>query len=143
MDVASIPFNKLIGLERCTDGSDLLVSLPSSPMYTNHLGTVHASALLAVAEAGSAEFLIRQIGNISNLVPVVRRIEAKFKNPANGQIFARSQMDLSEIRKGIDTLNTRGRAMISVEIEVVDESRTICMVSTVEWFVSKTSNESV
>ncbi len=56
MDVTKLPFNHLIGLELADPGSDFLVSLPDDVKYTNHLGTVHASALFAVAEAASGLF---------------------------------------------------------------------------------------
>ena len=51
MDGTQLPFNRLVGLETST--GDLLVSLQAGPQHGNHLGTVHASALLAVAEAGA------------------------------------------------------------------------------------------
>ena len=67
-------------------GSGFLVSLPDGPQYTNHLGTVHASALLAAAEAGSGAFLVRQFGEASGYLPVVRRLEAKFRKPPGGAL---------------------------------------------------------
>ena len=51
MNVTQLPFNRLLGLELGADDNSSLVCLPDGPQYTNHLGTVHASALLAVAEA--------------------------------------------------------------------------------------------
>ena len=84
MDVTQLPFNRLIGLESSAADSGLLVSLPDGPQYTNHLGTVHAAALLAVAEAGSGAFLARRLGGETGLVPVVRRLESKFRRPATG-----------------------------------------------------------
>jgi len=41
----------------------------------NHLGTVHASAQLALAEASRGEFLLRAMGDMQGIVPVVRRLE--------------------------------------------------------------------
>jgi len=64
MDVTALPFNRFLGLEKGASKSGLLVSLPASAQYTNHLGTVHASALLAVAEAGSAEFLLQHFHEV-------------------------------------------------------------------------------
>src|SRR5262245_23280331 len=58
VDVTRLPFNALIGLEPASPESGCLVYLPADPKYANHLGTVHASALLAVAEAGSGAALI-------------------------------------------------------------------------------------
>jgi acyl-coenzyme A thioesterase PaaI-like protein len=63
MDVTALPFNRLLGLEPADPGSGFLVSRPGGPRYTNHLGTVHAAALLAVAEAGSGAFLVRTFGD--------------------------------------------------------------------------------
>src|SRR5687768_16586134 len=63
VDVTGLPFNRLIGLEAGGPEDQFLVSLPGLPQYTNHLGTVHASALLAVAEAGSGAFLVRHLGD--------------------------------------------------------------------------------
>src|SRR5262245_707915 len=89
MDVTQLPFNRHIGLESCPDDGEVLVSLPDGPQYANHLGTVHASALLAVAEAASGAFLVRHFGSGAGVVPVVRRLEAKFKKPARGRVSAR------------------------------------------------------
>ena len=83
MDITQLPFNRLIGLEYAS-GDRLLVALPPGPQYGNHVGTVHASALLAVAEAGSGEFLLQSRGPAIGFLPVVRRREAKFRRPAGG-----------------------------------------------------------
>lgn len=82
MDVTQLPFNRLLGLESAPPGSEFLVSLPDGLQYTNHIGTVHAIALLAVAEAGSAAFLIRHFGDRHGFVPLVRRLESKCCSPA-------------------------------------------------------------
>ena len=50
MDVTKIPFNALIGLAH-SDEPKYLLMLPVDEKYTNHLGTVHAGALFALAEA--------------------------------------------------------------------------------------------
>lgn len=88
MDVTQLPFNKFIGLERCEKEKGFLTSLPDKPEYTNHLGTVHASALFAVAEAGSGEFLFRQFKVTADLLPVVRHAELKFRKPVKGRVSA-------------------------------------------------------
>ena len=55
MDVTDLPFNALIGIERA-EANNALLRLPSDTRYLNHLGSVHASALLALAEAPVASF---------------------------------------------------------------------------------------
>ena len=68
MDVTDLPFNALIGIERA-EANNALLRLPSDPRYLNHLGSVHASALLALAEASSGEFLLRHFGSSEGIVP--------------------------------------------------------------------------
>src|SRR5258708_25602687 len=90
MDITALPFSRLIGLERCAPDSGFLLSLPGTSQYHNHLGTVHAGALLALAESASGEFLLREFGPHQELVAVVRRMEAKFRQPAHGRVSGRA-----------------------------------------------------
>jgi acyl-coenzyme A thioesterase PaaI-like protein len=90
MDIVSLPFNQLVGITHSGNKGSVL-SLPNDLRYTNHLGTVHAAALLALAEATSGEYLIRELKSIGfEVVPVVRRLEAKFRKPAVGAVFSKS-----------------------------------------------------
>ena len=74
--VTELPFNSFLGIQISTESSQLL-RLPSGEKYLNHLGTVHASAQLALAEASSGEFLLRHFGSTHGILSVVRRLEAK------------------------------------------------------------------
>jgi acyl-coenzyme A thioesterase PaaI-like protein len=137
MNVAQLPFNRLIGLEREDPDGGCLVSLPEGPQYTNHLGTVHASALLAVAEAGSAEFLLRGLGDATGYVPVVRRVEAKFRKPASGRVAARAAVRADEVTRWSAELTTRGRVLATVAVDVVDSYGVIVLSALVEWFIAR------
>jgi acyl-coenzyme A thioesterase PaaI-like protein len=138
MDVTTVPFNRFLGLEKAPPESGFLMTLPPGPHYANHLGTIHASALLALAEVSSAEYLLRHYGDPAGLLPVVRRVEAKFRQPARGRVSARAVStgnEMAELRK---TLAARGRALVQVAIEVVDEGEVVVMSALVEWFVTRT-----
>ena len=138
MDVTALPFNRLIGLEQLSPESGFLVLLPPGLQYTNHLGTVHASALFAVAEAASGVFLFRQFGEAATeFVPVVRRAEAKFRRPAQGRVRARSTVAADEILRWKSELTNRDRLSAAVTIEVVDESETVVLSAIVEWFIAR------
>lgn len=137
MDITKLPFNQLIGLELADPESGFLVTLPDKPQYTNHLGTVHGSALLAVAEAGSGEFLVRQLGDIKEVVPVVRKLEAKFRTPATGRVSSRCLVTQSIVTRWADELVSRGRVSASIPVEVVDSNGIVVMSAIVEWFISK------
>ena len=137
MDVTTLPFNRFLGLEPADEASGALVSLPAGKQYTNHLGTVHASALLAVAEAASGAFLARQFEDTAAYVPVVRRIEAMFRNPARGRVSARTHVEPDDLERQLTRLRDRGRCLIMVLVEVQDESGVLALNARVEWFISR------
>ena len=141
VDVTQLPFNRLLGLEAAAAGSGFLVSLPAGPQYANHLGTVHASALLAVAEAGSGAFLARQLGDTAGFVPVVRRLDAKFRRPAAGRVSARAAVADGEVARWAAELAARGRVSAAVPVEVVDGAGVVVLAATVEWFIARASAE--
>ena len=136
MNVTELPFNKLIGLQLAPAGSGLQTSLPDDSQYTNHLGTIHASAMLAVAEAGSGAFLAQHFSGQPGLVPIVRRLEAKFRKPGSGQISARCIITQETVENWLVELNKRGRLSAIVPVDVVDGSGSVVMSATVEWFIS-------
>lgn len=91
MNIEDIPFNRLIGLQREPAGGEFTVSLPADVRYHNHLGIVHAAAQLAVAEAASGDWMLRNFGDhAEEFIAVVRRMETKFKHPARGKIFGKA-----------------------------------------------------
>ncbi|HEV7404171.1 MAG TPA: DUF4442 domain-containing protein [Chthoniobacteraceae bacterium] len=136
--VTELPFNRFVGIEVAADAAHLL-RLPSGEQYLNHLGTVHASALLALAEASSGEFLLRHFGSSDGVIPVVRRIEAKFRKPARGAVGSTAGAAVEALTQLEADLAAKGRALISIGVELHDESGTHVLSASVEWFVQRRS----
>jgi acyl-coenzyme A thioesterase PaaI-like protein len=134
--VTELPFNKFLGIQLAADPTQLL-QLPAADRYLNHLGTVHASAQLALAEASSGEFLMREFGSNTGFIPVVRRLESKFRKPANGVVTSTVSMPSEAIDQLRTNLATKGKAMISIAVELHDESGAHTLSATVEWFITQ------
>ena len=132
--VTELPFNRLIGLERAEPPR--VLRLPAGEQYLNHLGTVHASAQLALAEASSGQFLMRTLGPGAGLIPVVRRLEAKFRKPARGAIASTVTTPADALTQFQAELGAKGRAFLSVTVEVHDETGTHTLSASVEWFIT-------
>jgi acyl-coenzyme A thioesterase PaaI-like protein len=137
--VTELPFNRFLGIEAASEPTQLL-RLPAGAQYLNHLGTVHASAQLALAEASSGEFLLRALGAASGIVPVVRRLESKFRKPANGAVTSTVSTPPETLEQLHTDLAAKGRAIISVAVELHDESGAHTLSATVEWFITRISN---
>lgn len=138
--VTELPFNRFLGIQEA-DTSEHLLHLPAGAQYLNHLSTVHASALLALAEASSGEFLLRHSGSSEAMVPVVRKLEAKFRKPANGAIVSTASADPEALARLDADLAAKGRALILVAVEVHDESGVHALSACVEWFIQRVATK--
>jgi acyl-coenzyme A thioesterase PaaI-like protein len=135
--VTILPFNRHVGIQKSSTAEGLL-ELPSGEQFLNHIGTVHASAQLALAEACSGEFLLNTLANEGGAVPVVRRVEAKFKKPANGKVTARINTSLTVIDQSLADLAEKGRCILTVHVDVHDQQGRHSLSSSFEWFIAKT-----
>src|SRR5256885_157826 len=113
--VTELPFNRFLGLE--TAAAPQLLRLPAGEKYLNHLETVHASAQLALAEASSGEFLLRHFGSMDGIIPVVRRMEAKFRKPARGALVSTASVSPELLGRLDVELAGKGRSLISIAVE--------------------------
>ena len=137
MDITKLPFNSFIGIE-VSQQEGFLLSLPANERYTNHLGTVHAGALMALAEAASGEVLLQSIGHIADsIIPVVRRFECKFRKPAHGEIMARAVLSDTARDHLLADLSSKKRSSIEIVVDIHDETNQHCLTATVEWFVAR------
>jgi acyl-coenzyme A thioesterase PaaI-like protein len=132
--VTELPFNRLMGLERGDAAS--VLTLPSGGQYLNHLGTVHAGALLALAEAASGEHLLQHFRGAEGVIPVVRRMEAKFRKPAHGSVSSAVTIADGEPDRMQRELAAKGRTLIDLAVELYDQSATHVLSAKVEWFIT-------
>ena len=136
MDVTKLPFNHFIGL-KISNKSDYLLMLDNRTEYRNHLNTVHASAQFALAEATSGHFLLNEFSELTGIVPVVRKVETKYKKPTTGAVFSKAKFLEPEKKEVLEALNQKGRAILKVEVSLFDESDVQIMQSVFEWFITK------
>ena len=138
MNVLDLPFNKILLIKK-SDVPDTILMLEDSVKYQNHLGTMHASAQYALAEASSGEILERNFGDWNGAYfPVVRRVEVKYKNPARGRLFSTGFINADRAMKAKKELSEKGRTLVDVMVKIVDEGKNITFESTFTWYIAKT-----
>ncbi len=137
MNVLKLPFNQLLLIKK-SDLPGTILMLDDGTKYHNHLGTVHASAQYALAEASSGEILERNFGDWNGAYfPVVRRVEVKYKNPAKGRLFSTGFIDADRATKAKKELSEKGRTLVNVIVKIVDEGKIVTFEATFTWFISK------
>jgi acyl-coenzyme A thioesterase PaaI-like protein len=134
VNVTAIPFNRFLGLQ--AEGASL--TLPANPNYQNHIGTVHAGAQFALAEAASGQWLLSRFGAESarNLA-VVRHADVKFRRPATGELAAQADVAPEDAERFLDTLSRRGRAVIEVRVRLLDADGNVTLEASFEWFAQR------
>lgn len=138
MDITEIPFNRLVGIKKTRGDNPFLLQLDDLPEYQNHLRTVHAAAQLALAEATSAEYLLRVFKEVGNdVLAVVRKVQAKFSKPVQGTIYSRANISPEEMKRFLETLKSKGRALIAVSVDIVDGQGAVVTKSLIEWFMKR------
>ncbi len=135
MEVTEIPFNKYLGLTTSKSGINSL-ELSIKDNLKNHLGTFHASAQFALAEACSGHLLLSRFSELSSsVIPVLRKTEIKFKNPASESIIASAHIEEKDITNFENQFKRKNRATIAVQVVVREYSGNITMVGSFQWFV--------
>jgi acyl-coenzyme A thioesterase PaaI-like protein len=136
MDILHIPFSKLINL--VFHDSENTLALPFTGDKKNHLGTFHAAAQFALAEAASGLALQQNFPHLEDsVIPVMRKSEVKYKKPAQSDIFAKGKITAEEKARFENQLDKKGRAIITVLVDIIDSDDIISMTGTFEWFVQK------
>ncbi|MDR2915314.1 MAG: DUF4442 domain-containing protein [Tannerella sp.] len=136
MNVLELPFNLHVGLEKSSDSEYLLI-LREEDKYLNHLDTVHASAQFALAEATSGYFLLNEFKELTDVIPIVRKVETKYRKPATGRIFSKADFVNTDKAKAMEELNIRQRVLVTVRVLLYDSEKNNVMQSDFEWFISK------
>lgn len=136
LDITKVPFNRLLGIIQATN-TDYLLQLNAKEEYTNHLGTVHAAALFALAEGSGAQFMIKNFPTdlIDQVIPVLRKAEVTYKKPAKGVIVSIAKLKEGTIDQIIQDLQIKKRTLLVTVVELFDEQKVKVFSANFEWFV--------
>ncbi len=136
MKITDIAFHQKLGIQ-VSEKPAYLLSLPFSESNRNHLNTFHATAIFGLAEVSSGLFLQNEFSEIADKVlPVMRSASVKFKKPATSTIYSSAQFKNIFKSDFINELSAKKRALITVEIKIVDEDNNLIFVGEYEWFVA-------
>ncbi len=136
IDITKVPFNQLLGIS-LSNQADYLLQLDNRKEYTNHLDTVHAAALFALAEGSGAQLLLKAFPEeiIDNVIPVLRKVDVSYKKPAVGIIKSKAILKDNTIDNISSELQTKKRVLITTIVELFDEQNVKVFVANFEWFV--------
>lgn len=139
MDTKQVPFAAHNGIQ-ITAGKT--VALPEQPHLMNHLSGVHAGAQFLLAESASGYYLLTAFPPFSNrLIPLLRQSTIQYCRQASGTLSSRIVVEDAVVTKFTRALEQRGRAVIEVGVEVVNEADEVTCVASFRWFVQLQSDQ--
>lgn len=135
MQLCEIPFSHFVGLKE--SGEDgVVLELPASGQYHNHIGTVHASAQFTLAETASGFIMQDAFSDLADdVIAVVRKAEVKYSKPAQGALYASGSLGQDEIDAVKESLRERGFAKLRFMVLVKDGNNQTTMKSKFEWSI--------
>ena len=142
MKPTDLAFSRLLGLVDAPPGAEHVLELPFTPAVQNHLGTVHAAAQFALAEAASAVRLQRDFGAVvppDSIMAVVRHGGCKYRHPARGDLLAYARPDDATRAHLAHDLRSRTHSSATVLVELKDHSGQLVFAGHFDWLISRTS----
>ena len=133
-----IPLNTLLGIEIVSIGDGIAETrLPFRPEVTNHIGTVHATAIFGLAEAASGGAMSGALAPVvMEIRPVAASAKVSFSRVARTDLVARAETALPG-----EDLRARfaeaGKVVFDVVVHVRDAAGAEVAEVTVAWHVSR------
>jgi len=135
MPSIDIPFAKHVGIEKKEEGTLMLVE---TEVVQNHIQTIHGAAQFALAETQSGLYLRSLFPEYAEeVIPLLRSSSVKYKHPATKEIVAIATVDDESKEKFEAQFLKKGRASITIAVELRDSNDVVTMMGEFTWFVQK------
>ena len=143
MDILSIPFHRLLNIERNLNDDEFIFQIEERPELHNHLGTFHACAQLSLAEATAGEYLLQQFPEIKDeVIPVIRRTEVKYAMPAKGSLFSKASFASGKKEDFLMDYESKKRCIIPIKVEVYNTENKRTLSAVFDWFITAMASPS-
>ncbi|MBX3735449.1 MAG: DUF4442 domain-containing protein [Candidatus Didemnitutus sp.] len=138
MKPTDLAFSQALGLVAAPAGAEHLLELPFGAFVQNHVGTTHAAAQFALAEAASAACLQRDFPALDGKVfAVVRGVQLKYRKAGTGDLLAFARPDDLTRANLVRDLETKTRTAATVLVELKDRAGNVTFSGSFDWFIAR------
>jgi uncharacterized protein (TIGR00369 family) len=136
---AAVPFAGFLGIEYDSVGpGEAVLRLRDDPAKHNHIGTLHAGALFALAESASGIAVIGAVAErLAGVTPLAAKAEITYEKVARGDVTASARIE-GGVDAVLETLDEVGKVRFPVVVDITDESGEKCASVTVDWHLRRT-----
>jgi uncharacterized protein (TIGR00369 family) len=139
---AAVPFAGFLGIGYDEVGpGHAVLTLADDPAKHNHIGTLHAGALFALAESASGIAVIAAVADrLAGVTPLAARAEITYRKVLRGDATATARID-GDVADVLATLDAEGRVRFPVLVDVTDSGGDVCAALRVEWHLQRHPEE--
>ncbi len=138
MKPTDLALSRALGLAEAPAGADHLLELPLGEASRNHVGTMHAAAQFALAEAASAACLQREFPALeARVLAVVRAARIKYRRPGTGTLRAFGRLAEDARARLAADLEARSRTATTVDVELRDATGEVVFAGEFDWFIAR------
>ena len=135
MDITEVPFAKHVGIEI---GDNNTLKLKATNAVQNHVKSIHGAAQFSLAETQSGFYLRSLFPEYADkVIPLLRGSTVKYKHPARKEIYAIATVDDESKEKFESQFLKKGRASITIAVELRNSENVVTMTGLFIWFVQK------
>jgi thioesterase domain-containing protein len=124
----AIPMLGSLGLEVVEFGPGMMTLRVPFEGNQNHVGTMYAGALFAIAEVPGGAIAV-QLFDPARYYPVIRRMTVDYRRPATTDVTVVAAIPPDEADRIRATADAEGKADFVMELEVRDTEGTVVMTS--------------
>lgn len=130
----AVPFNNHLGLElKSLSAGEGVVVLPDRAELKNHIGSQHAAALFAAAEAASGLAVTGAFADLlARVTPLVKVARIEFSKVARGPVTATAKLGASRAEI-LSSLEGGGKADFDVAVTLTNREGVVVGSTTVNW----------
>jgi uncharacterized protein (TIGR00369 family) len=135
---AAVPFAGFLGIAYDTvSPGEVVLRLADDPAKHNHIGTLHAGALFALAESASGLAVIAAIADrLAGVTPLAARAEITYAKVARGDVTATARIR-GAVAEILAALDADGRVRFPVDVDLRDESGDVAATVVVDWHLRR------
>jgi acyl-coenzyme A thioesterase PaaI-like protein len=136
MQIVELDIAKNLGIER-SNYEDYLLEMPFGEHNKNHVNIMHASAIFALAEMASGEYLQVNFPEVAtHCVPIVRAAKIKFRSPQTSTLFAKAELLTGTIQSINEEIHAKGKILLEIEVRIYNEQEELAFMGEFQWFVT-------
>jgi acyl-coenzyme A thioesterase PaaI-like protein len=131
--LATVPFAHRADLDVVhAEGGHVVVRIPNQPANQNHVGTVHAAALVLVGETAGGLALLNE-PRLAGFMLLAKGLSIRYRKPATGACSASARITEADVDTALAALAERGKVDVPLAIELRNDAGELLAEMTVDY----------